>query len=86
MIGCEACVRSEVNDLGWYLRNSDEVLLKEVRKSTIIDVESSKEKKEYKKEMVMQLEDKWREKVMYEQYYREMAEVANFGYGYREVI
>ena len=78
LIGCEACVRSEINDLGWYLRNSEEVLLKEVRKSKIIDVESSKEKKEYKKEMVMQLEDKWRGKVMYGQYYREMADVANF--------
>lgn len=77
LIGCEACVKSEVSGLGWYVRRSGEYLLKEVKKSKLIDVEECKEKKEYKRETIEQLEDKWKEKVMYGQYYREMAEVAD---------
>ena len=34
-------------------------------------------KKEYKKKSSERLEDKWREKVMYGQYYREMSDVAD---------
>ena len=77
LIGCEACVKSEVNGLGWYVRRSGEYLLKEVKKSKLIDVEECKEKKEYKRETIEQLEDKWKKKVMYGQYYREMTEVAD---------
>ena len=43
LIGCEACVKSDVNGLGWYVRRSGEYLLKEVKKSKLIDVEECKE-------------------------------------------
>ena len=49
LIGCEGCVKSEVNGLGWYMRSSGELLLGEVRKSKIFDVEECQDKKEYKK-------------------------------------
>ena len=36
LISCEGCVRSEENSLGWYTKNSLEVLLQGVRATSLI--------------------------------------------------
>ena len=36
LISCEGCVRSEENSLGWYVKNSLEVLLQGVRATSVI--------------------------------------------------
>ena len=41
LIVCEGCVRSEENSLGWYVKNSLEVLLQGVRATSVIRSEET---------------------------------------------
>ena len=47
-ISCEECVRSEENSLGWYVKNSLEVLLQGVRATSVIRSEETVSKDEFK--------------------------------------
>lgn len=46
---CLTCVRGEENNLRWYVRNSEEVLLRIVRKKGKVKVDEAKDPKENKK-------------------------------------
>ena len=46
---CLTCVRGEENNLRWYVRNSEEVLLRIVGKKGKVKVDEAKDPKENKK-------------------------------------
>jgi len=48
LISCEGCVRSEKNSLGWYVKNSLEVLLQGVRATSVIRSEETVSKDEFR--------------------------------------
>ena len=74
LISCEGCVRSEENNLGWYVKNSEESLIQGVRFSDVIDTNDVRRSDEFKKLQVYQRQQGWNEKVMYGQFIREMPE------------
>ena len=49
LIGCENSMRSEKNDLGWYIKNNIEPLLVPVRKSRTVTHEETVDPNEFKK-------------------------------------
>ena len=78
LMGCERCVQAEENSLGWYVRNTVEPLLIAAGRAKIVDVERSIETKDYKRREMMETENRWKDKKMYGQYYREVSECADF--------
>ena len=48
LIGCETSVKSEENDLGWYVKNKIELFLVAVRTSRAITHEETVDPKEFK--------------------------------------
>ena len=68
------CARLEENDLGWYVRRSNEMLLKGVKKVGIVKTENLMEKEDFKKNSQNEFENKWHEKTMYGQFVCEMPE------------
>ena len=68
------CVRSEENNLGLYVRGSNENLLKGVQKVGIVKTENLVEKEGFKKNSQNEFKKKWHEKGMYGQFVREMPE------------
>ena len=38
LISCESCVRGEENNLSWYVRNSEEALLRKVGDSNVVNI------------------------------------------------
>ena len=44
LFSCEMCVKAEKNSMAWYVRNSNERLMAEIRKIKILDSEGAKEK------------------------------------------
>lgn len=72
LISIESCVRMEENNLGLYVRESNELLLKGVRKSSIIKTDNLVEKEEFMRQTQAKLKTKWCEKRMYGQFIREM--------------
>ncbi len=74
LISCEDCVRSEENNLGWYVRNSVESLIRGVRLAKVIDTEYVVSKDEFKRIWMNEKEQGWKEKRMYGQFVREMPE------------
>ena len=49
LISCESCIRSEENSVGFYIKNSMELLLEQVRMSGVIQTEECLLKEQYKK-------------------------------------
>ena len=74
LISIETCVRSEENNLGLYVRESNEILLKGVKKVGIVKTENLMEKEDFKKNSQSEVKNKWHEKRMYGQFVREMPE------------
>ena len=74
MISIETCVRSEENNLGLYVRESNEMLLKGVKKVGIVKTESLMENQDFKKNSQDEFKNKWDEKRMYGQFVREIPE------------
>ena len=72
LISIENCVISEKNNLGLYVRNSEEKLLKGVRASRIIETENVVEKEELKENLSRIAKTNWHGKKMYGQFSREM--------------
>ena len=77
LISIETCVRSEENKLVLYVRESNEMLLKGVKKVSIVKTENLMEKEDFKKNRQNEFKNKWREKRMYGQFVREMPEKIN---------
>ena len=74
LIRIEMCVRSEENNLGLYVRGSNESLLKGVQKVGIVKTGNLVEKEGFKKNSQNEFKKKWHEKRMYGQFVREMPE------------
>ena len=68
------CARLEENDLGWYVRRSNEMLLKGVKKVGIVKTENLMEKEDFKKNSQNEFKNKCHEKRMYGQFFREVSE------------
>ena len=59
LISCEGCVRSEENNLGWYVRNSVESLIRGVRLVNVMDTEDVVSKDEFKRRWMNNKEHGW---------------------------
>ena len=70
----EQCVRGEENSLGFYVANSEEMLIRGVCASRTIRTDETVEKAEFKRSRAQKLKQKWRGKAMYGQFVREMSE------------
>ncbi len=74
LISVEQCVRGEENSLGFYVPNSEEMLIRGVCASGTIRTDETVEKAEFKRSRAQKLKQKWRGKAMYGQFVREMSE------------
>ena len=74
LISIETCVRSEENNLGLYVHESNEMLLKGVKKVGIINTENLTDRKDFKKNSQSEFRDRWQGKKMYGQFARKMPE------------
>ena len=74
LISIEMCVRLEENNLSLYVRVSNEMLLKDVKRFGIVKTENLMEKEDFKKNSQNEFKNKWHEKRMYGQFVREMPE------------
>ena len=45
LMSCESCVKGEENNLGWYIKNSREILLRKVGETSIVKTEEAMESK-----------------------------------------
>ena len=74
LISIETCVRSEENNLGLYVRESNKILLKGVKKVGIVKTENLMEKEDFKQNSQNEFKNKWHEKRIYGQFVREIPE------------
>ena len=68
----ESTVRSEENNIGWYLKNSNEILLQVMKHVRILKLRESVSKKDFKKSLNENRVENWKEKQMYGQFIRDM--------------
>ncbi len=73
LISVEQCVRGEENSLGFYVANSEEMLIRGVCASGTIRTDETVEKAEFKRSRAQKLKQKWRGKAMYGQFVKEMS-------------
>ena len=71
LISCESCMRKEENNLSWYVRNSEEALLRKIGDSNVVNISEAVDPKEYKVNEVKETENEWKQKRIYGQYVRE---------------
>ena len=71
LISCESCVGREENKLSWYVRNSEEALLRKVGDSNVVNISEAVDPKEYKVNEAKQTENEWKQKRMHGQCVRE---------------
>ena len=57
LINCECCVRREENNFSWYVRNSEEVLLRKVGDSNVVNISEAVDPKKYKVNEVEETEN-----------------------------
>ena len=55
-------MRREENNLSWYVRNSEEVLLKKVGDSNVVNMSEAVDPKEYKVNEVNETKSEWKQK------------------------
>ena len=72
LISTETCIRSEESNVGLFVRESYEMLLKGVKKVGIVKTENLMENEDFKKNSQNEFKNKWHEKRMYGQFVREM--------------
>ena len=77
LISCEMCVKTEENNLAWYLKNSNERLLAGVRGIGILNSDAAKEKRVFKQERQNATLNRWKEKKMHGQFLRDMPETVD---------
>ena len=77
LISCERCVRSEENSLGWYVKNSLEVLLQGVRATSVIRSEETVSKDEFKTSWNNEKLTSWKERRLHGQFVREIPETTH---------
>ena len=71
LISCESYVRREEDNLSWYVRNSEEALLRKVGDSNVLNISEAVDPKEYKVDEVKETENEWKQKRLHGQYVRE---------------
>ena len=69
--GLIRCMRREENNLSWYVKNSEEALLRKVGDSNVVNISEAVDPKEYKVNEVKERENEWKQKRMHGQYVRE---------------
>ena len=74
LISCEGCIKGEENSLGWYLKQSNEPMLKVASMKTTIKTEETVRPEEFKRMQINASEQAWKEKRMHGQYIRDMDE------------
>ena len=72
LVSGESLVRSEENNIGWYLKNSNEILLQGMKHVRILKLRESVSKKDFKKSLNENRVENWKEKQMYGQFIRDM--------------
>ena len=72
LVSGESTVRSEENNIGWYLKNSNEILLQGMKHVRILKLRESVSKKDFKKWLNENRVENWKEKQMYGQFIRDM--------------
>ena len=73
-MSCKSTIRSEENNFGWYLENSNENLLQEVKRVRILKFKDSAPKKDLKKLINEKRVENWKEKQIYGQFTRNIVE------------
>ena len=58
-------MRREENNLSWYVRNSEEVLLRKVGDSNVVNISEVVDPKGYKMNEAKQTENNWKQKRMH---------------------
>ena len=75
LISCEDGVRGEEKNLGWYVGNRNEVLLRKVGQKGTVKTNEAKEPRKYKRNAKQETEKKWKGKRMHGQYVRDLTGV-----------
>ena len=65
----------EEKNLGWYVRNSEEALLREVGDSNVVNISKGVDPKECKVNEAKQTENEWKRKTKHGQYVREKEDI-----------
>ena len=73
-MSCESTIRSEENNLGWYLKNSNESLLQGVTHVSILKLRESVSKKDFNKSLNEKRKENWKERQMYGHFIKDMPE------------
>ena len=73
-------MRREESNLSWYVRNSEEALLRKVGDSNVVNISGAVGPKEYKVNEEKESENEWKQKRMHGQYVREK-EVTGIEFG-----
>ena len=71
LISCESCVKEEENNLSWYIKNNEEIMLRKVEAMGMVNVKDTVKPSEYKRNKNQGKEKEWKEKVMHGQYLRD---------------
>ena len=74
LISVEHCVGGEENSLGFYVANSEELLIRGVCASETMQTEETMENEEFKRRLAEELKQTWTGKPMHGQFVREMPE------------
>ena len=74
LISCDTCIKSEENRLGWYVKQSNELMLKVVSTKGVIKTEEAVRPEDFKQMLINEREHAWKEKRMHGQYAREVDE------------
>ena len=81
LVNGESTVRSEENNIGWYLKNSNEILLQGMKHVRILKLRESVSKKDFKKSLNENRVENWKEKQMYGQFIRDMPDGTKKSHG-----
>ena len=73
-MSCEDTVRSKENNLGWYLKNSNENSIQGVKHGEILKFKDSVSKKDLNKSLNEKTVKNWKSEQMYRHFIRDMPE------------
>ena len=73
-MSCENTVRSKENNLGWYLKNSNENSIQGVKHGEILKFKESVSKKDLNKSLNEKTVKNWKSEQMYRHFIRDMPE------------
>ena len=73
-MSCESTVRSKENNLGWYLKNSNENSIQGVKHGEILKFKESVSKKDLNKSLNEKTVKNWKSEQMYRHFIRDMPE------------